>query len=92
MTKGDCPISSLERALDCEIEVPEDEPVEIVTNLILNKLKRMPVENEKIDFKEFKAVIKKMNGPRIMKVKIYPKAKPREDDDIIFQKKDTKDE
>jgi len=91
LVKGDCPISSLERVLDRKIEMNEEEKSEILTGLILNKLCRLPTEGESIDFKVFKAVIKKMNGPRITKIKIYPKPKPKADESI-FSKKDSENE
>lgn len=80
--RGDCPISSLERALGCEIEMSDEDQTEILTGLILNKLQRLPIEEEQIDFKEFKAVIKKMRGPRIIKINIYPK--PKQDNNYFL--------
>jgi len=74
LVKGDCSIFSLERALDRDIEMNEKEEIEVETlsDLILNRLDRVPQEEEELDLNEFKAVIKKMEGPRIIQVKIYP--------------------
>ncbi|MDQ2994426.1 MAG: hemolysin family protein, partial [Pseudomonadota bacterium] len=76
IVKGDCPIVSLERLLDVEIEIileDEDERAEILADLILNNLTRLPIEDEHIEFKEFTAVVVKMSGPRIKRVKIIPR-------------------
>lgn len=76
--KGDCPVASLERALDRDIDLSEFQPEpETVTALILNKLGRLPSEGERINFPEFKAIIQKARGSRITKIKIIPK--PKED-------------
>ncbi len=72
--KGDCPISSLERALDRDIDLSEYQPApETLTALILNKLGRLPSEGERIHFIDFKAIIQKTRGSRITKIKIIPK-------------------
>ncbi len=73
LAEGDCQLSALERALDQPIEMTEEEEAETLTGLILNKLTRLPSEGERIDFKEFTAEVEEMNGPRIVKIKIYPK-------------------
>lgn len=90
LAKGDCPLSSLERALDIEIEEEsddEDEKSEILSELILNKLGRLPREGERIEFKEFKAIVKKMHAQRITRVKIIPKPKAKLEDESIFLSK-----
>jgi len=77
--KGDCPIASLERALDRDIDVSEFQPEpETLTALILNKLGHLPNEGERIVFKDFKAIIQKTRGSRIIKIKIIPR--PRHED------------
>lgn len=75
--RGDCPIASLERALDRDIEL-EDEEVETITGMILNKLGRLATENELIEFPEFKVLVEKMRRHRMMKLKIIPKPQNRE--------------
>lgn len=78
IVRGDCPISSLERALDRDIDLKYGR-AETITGHIINKLGSFPKEGMRIDFAEFKAVIEKMRGHRIVRIKIIPKAKPRED-------------
>jgi CBS domain containing-hemolysin-like protein len=72
--RGDCPIAQLERALDQDIDLEYAE-VETITGLILNKLGRLPTENEWIEFPEFKVFVEKMRRHRMMKLKIIPKPK-----------------
>jgi CBS domain containing-hemolysin-like protein len=69
MGKGSLPIFTLERALGVEVESVE---AESVGGLILWKLNEIPKEGDKIDFDEFSIVVKKMNGPRIVLVRVYP--------------------
>ena len=68
--KGSLPIFSLERELGIEIE---NENVDSVGGLIMWKLGDVPHEGQKVEFAQFDAVVKKMHGPRIMLVRIYPK-------------------
>lgn len=70
MGKGSLPIFSLERELDIEIE---NESVDSVGGLIMWKLGDVPREGQKIEFPQFDIVVKKMNGPRITLVRVYPK-------------------
>jgi len=37
------------------------------------KLGDLPTEGQKIPFRQFDVAVKKMNGPRIVLVRIYPK-------------------
>ncbi len=69
--KGSLPIFTLERALGLEIESRD---AESVGGLILWKLNEIPKEGDKIDFGEFAVLVKKMNGPRIVLVRVYPQA------------------
>lgn len=69
LIKGNSSIYTLERALD--IQLPDE--VDTIGGLILTRLERLPVSGERIPFKEFDVVVKKMDGPRIELVKIYPK-------------------
>lgn len=80
LVRGDCPITSLERALDRDIDMSLGK-AETMTGLILNKLGTFPKEGMRIDFPEFKATIEKMRGYRILTIKIVPKPKPREETD-----------
>lgn len=68
--KGSLPIFTLERALGIDIAETE---VDSVGGLILQKLGDLPEEGQRIGFDHFDAVVKKMNGPRIVLVRIYPK-------------------
>ena len=36
------------------------------------KLRDIPVENQKIEFNQFDVEVKKMQGPRILLVQVYP--------------------
>ncbi|MDR2709806.1 MAG: hemolysin family protein [Burkholderiales bacterium] len=68
--KGSLPIFTLERALGIDIE---ESGVDSVGGLIMQKLGDVPEEGQKIEFDRFDAVVKKMKGPRIVMVRIYPK-------------------
>ncbi|MGB4948512.1 MAG: hemolysin family protein [Candidatus Competibacter denitrificans] len=68
--KGSLPIFSLERELGVEIE---NESVDSIGGLIMWKLGDLPHEGQKTEFDQFDVVVKKMNGPRIMLVRVYPK-------------------
>ncbi|MFZ2449876.1 MAG: hemolysin family protein [Methylovulum miyakonense] len=73
--KGSLPIFSLERILGIDVENEELDLEDTVSigGLILSKLGDIPVENQKIEFNQFDLVVKKMHGPRIVWVQIYPK-------------------
>jgi CBS domain containing-hemolysin-like protein len=68
--KGSLPIFTLERALGIDVE---DEQVESVGGLIMSKLGDLPEEGQKIEFEQFDVVVKKMSGPRIVLIRVYPK-------------------
>lgn len=70
MGKGSLPIFTLERALS--IDLNNDE-VDSVGGLVMWKLGDLPEEGDKIGFDQFDIVVKKMNGPRIVMVRVYPK-------------------
>lgn len=74
--KASLPIFSLERVLGIDIdnEDLELDDVDSVGGLILAKLRDIPEENETVSFGTFDIKIKKMNGPRIEWVKVFPKA------------------
>ncbi|WP_373975649.1 hemolysin family protein [Chitinibacter sp. SCUT-21] len=67
--KGSLPLFSLGRALGMDIDHPE---AETVGGLVQWKLGDIPAEGERIEFEGFDVVVKKMNGPRIVMVKVIP--------------------
>ena len=72
--KASLPIFSLERALGIDINNEEmglDE-VESVGGLLMVKLGDIPTQGQRIEFPRFDVVVKKMNGPRIVLVKVIP--------------------
>ncbi len=79
MGKGSLPIFTLERALGIDIE---EEGVDSVGGLILQKLGDLPHEGQRIGFGAFDVVVKRMVGPRIVLVRVYPN-EPGEDDDEL---------
>ncbi len=74
--KASLPIFSLERRLGIDIENEELglEDVESVGGLIMLKLGDIPKQGQRISFNSFDIVAKKMNGPRILLVKVIPKS------------------
>jgi len=68
--KGSLPLYTLGMALGFDLDSDE---VESIGGLIMQKLGDLPVEGQKVEFERFDAVVKKMNGPRIILVRIYPK-------------------
>jgi CBS domain containing-hemolysin-like protein len=68
--KGSLPIFTLERALGIDID---ERGVDSVGGLILHELGDLPEEGQRIPFPQFDAVVKKMNGPRIVLIRIIPK-------------------
>ncbi|MEC5218297.1 CBS domain containing-hemolysin-like protein [Actimicrobium sp. GrIS 1.19] len=74
--KGSLPIFTLERILGIDIENEELDldDIDSVGGLIMAKLGDIPSEGQRIDFAQFHVVVKKMNGPRIVMVKVTPKA------------------
>lgn len=71
--KGSLPIFTLERALDIEID---NDDVDSVGGLVMWKLGDVPREGQKVEFDQFDIVVKKMNGPRILLVRVYRKGLP----------------
>lgn len=73
--KGSLPIFSLERILGIDIENEELDLEDEVSigGLIMSKLQDIPVEGQQIEFNQFDVTVKKMNGPSIGLVHIYPK-------------------
>ena len=74
LCKGSLPIFSLERILGIDIENEELELENEVSigGLIMSKLCDIPVEGQTIEFNQFEIIVKKMDGPRIDLVQIYP--------------------
>lgn len=68
--KGTLPINTLERTLGIDIV---SEEADTVAGLILWKLTEMPKEGQRIHFDQFDVVVKKMIGPKILLVRVYPK-------------------
>ena len=73
--KASLPIFSLERLLGIDIDNEEMglDDVESVGGLLMAKLGDIPKQGQRIGFPQFDVVVKKMNGPRILLVKVYPK-------------------
>jgi CBS domain containing-hemolysin-like protein len=83
--KASLPIFSLERALGIDINNEEmglDE-VESVGGLLMVKLGDIPTQGQRIEFPRFDVVVKKMNGPRIVLVKVIPRLERAVDADEL---------
>jgi len=70
MGKGSLPVVSLERALGIDID---EGRAESVGGLVIQLLNDLPVEGQRVSFDRFDVVVKKMKGPRIVLVRVYPK-------------------
>lgn len=71
--KGECSIYSLERALETELSLHEDEQdLDTLAGLIIVRLGTLPKQGEKIKFDEFDAVIEEVKRSKIRRVKIIP--------------------
>ncbi|TFW19751.1 HlyC/CorC family transporter [Massilia arenosa] len=79
--KASLPIFSLERALGIDIDDDEFDGVESVGGLIMLKLGDIPKQGQRIEFDYFDIVVRKMNGPRIVLVKVIPRPGRTADDD-----------
>jgi CBS domain containing-hemolysin-like protein len=81
--KASLPIFSLERILGIDINNEElglDE-VESVGGLLMVKLGDIPKQGQRIEFPRFDIVVKKMNGPRIVLIKVIPQLQREVDTD-----------
>lgn len=67
--KGSLPLFTLERALGIDIE---EAGVDSIGGLIMQQLGDLPEEGRRIQFPLFDTVVKKMNGPRIVLVRVIP--------------------
>jgi CBS domain containing-hemolysin-like protein len=81
--KASLPIFSLERKLGIDIENEElgADEVESVGGLLMLKLGDIPKQGQRVSFKRFDIVARKMNGPRILLVKVIPKAPEQDEHD-----------
>ncbi len=81
--KASLPIFSLERmlGLDIDNETLGLDEVESVGGLLMVKLGDIPKQGQKIEFPFFDIVVKKMNGPRIVLVKVIPRISRKRDPD-----------
>ncbi|MBN3757552.1 HlyC/CorC family transporter [Paraburkholderia sp. Tr-20389] len=70
MGKGSLPVVSLERALGIDID---EGSAESVGGLVINALADLPEEGQRVEFDRFDVVVKRMKGPRIVLVRVYPK-------------------
>jgi CBS domain containing-hemolysin-like protein len=70
MGKGSLPIFTLERVLGLDIP---SENADSVGGLVLWRLGELPTEGQRIEFDNFAVVVKKMSGPRMLLLRVYPK-------------------
>jgi len=68
--KGSLPLYTLGIVLGIQLDSDE---VESIGGLIMQELGDVPVEGQRIEFAQFDVEVKKMNGPRIVLVRIHPK-------------------
>lgn len=68
--KGTLSLHTLERSIGIDIE---SDDADTVAGLILWKLKDIPKKGQRIEFDLFSVVVKKMSGPKISLVRVYPK-------------------
>lgn len=70
LMKGNLPLYALEKALDIDIDT---DSIDTISGLILAKLERLPKPFERVSFEQFDIEVRKMKGPKILLVKVYPK-------------------
>ncbi|MBN9287926.1 MAG: hypothetical protein BGO43_00260 [Gammaproteobacteria bacterium 39-13] len=70
--KGSAPIFTLETILGIDLAEVKGNTI---TGLILETLESFPTEGQKIEFEEFSLEVRKIRGPRILQVRVYPKKK-----------------
>ena len=68
--KGSLPLNTLERTLG--IDIASDD-ADTIAGLVLWALGDIPKEGQRVEFSAFDVVVKKMIGPRILLVRVYPK-------------------
>lgn len=71
--KGTLPLNTLERTLGIDIFSKE---ADTLAGLVLWKLTELPVEGQRIPLDQFDVVIKKMSGPKILLVRVFPHIAP----------------
>ena len=76
--KGSLPLFTLGIALGIDLD---SEDVESIGGLIMYTLGNLPEEGQKIEFPQFDVVVKRMTGPRIILVRVYPKKESDEYND-----------
>lgn len=76
LVPGDTPVYRIERELGREIEEAEDEDVSTVGGLIMSKLDRVPGEGDNAQFEDFAALVRRVQGNRVLLVKITPQLRP----------------
>jgi CBS domain containing-hemolysin-like protein len=69
MGRGSLPVVSLEQALGIDID---EGRAESVGGLVIHALNDLPTEGQRVSFPHFDIVVKKMKGPRIVLVRVYP--------------------
>jgi CBS domain containing-hemolysin-like protein len=81
--KASLPIVSLERVLGIDIdnEAMGLDDVESVGGLLMVKLGDIPKQGQRVEFPKFDVVVRKMNGPRIVLVKVIPHLERGDDDE-----------
>ncbi|MES3022316.1 MAG: hemolysin family protein [Pseudomonadota bacterium] len=81
--KASLPIFSLERMLGIDIdnETLGLDEVESVGGLLMVKLGDIPQQGQRVEFPAFDIVVKKMNGPRIVLLKVIPRPEREPDRD-----------
>lgn len=72
--KGNAPVYTLEKLLGIDIS----DNAKTISGLVFDKLQGFPTEGQKIEFNDFILVVKKIRGPRILQVRVYPKNAPDE--------------
>jgi len=75
--KGSLPLFTLGIALGIDLD---NEEVESIGGLTMQVLGDLPEEGQKIEFPQFDVVVKKMNGPRIILVRVHPKVGQADDE------------
>jgi CBS domain containing-hemolysin-like protein len=68
--KGSLTLNTLERTLGIDIE---SEEADTIAGLVLWTLGDLPREGQRVELTAFDVVVKKMLGPRILLVRVYPK-------------------
>lgn len=72
LMKGNLPLYALEKALDIDINI---DGIDTISGLLLAKLERLPTPYERVNFEQFDIEVRKMKGPRILLVKVFPHVK-----------------